>query len=47
MRVSIGLVAVITSFTLVGCATPEEREVAVLERELGPRQCTLFPEVFE
>ena len=35
MRVSIGLIAVFTIFTLVGCATPEEREVAVLEIEVG------------
>ena len=43
MRVSIGLVAVITSFTLVGCATPEEREVAVLEKELGLDSAPYFP----
>ena len=43
MRVSIGLVAVITSFTLVGCATPEERAVAALEQELGLDSAPYFP----
>ena len=35
MRFSNGLVAVITSVVLAGCATPQEREVAALEKELG------------
>ena len=43
MRFSTGLVAVITSFTLVGCATPEEREVAALEKELGLDSAPYFP----
>ena len=43
MRVSIGLIAVFTSFTLVGCATPEERKVAVLEKELGLYSSPYFP----
>ena len=43
MRLSIGLVAVITSFTLGGCATPQEREVAALEKELGLDSAPYFP----
>ena len=34
MRFLVGVVAVITSFTLGGCATPQEREVAALEKEV-------------
>ena len=43
MRFYVGLVAVITSFTLAGCATPEEREVAALEKELGLDSAPYFP----
>ena len=43
MRFSIGLVAVITGFTLLGCATPKEREVAALEKELGLDSAPYFP----
>lgn len=43
MRFSVGLVAVITGFTLAGCATPEEREVAALEKELGLDSAPYFP----
>lgn len=43
MRFSVGLVAIITSFTLAGCATPEEREVAALEKELGLGSAPYFP----
>ena len=42
MRFSIGFVVII-SFTLVGCATPEEREVAALEKELGLDSAPYFP----
>ena len=35
MRFSVGLIAIITSLMLAGCATPEQREVAALEKELG------------
>ena len=43
MRFSIGLVVVISSFTLVGCATPDERTVAALEKELGLDSVPYFP----
>ena len=43
MRFYIGLVAVFTSFTLVGCATSEEREVAALQKELGLDTAPYFP----
>ena len=43
MRCFVGLVAIITSFTLSGCATPEEREVAALEKELGLDNAPYFP----
>lgn len=43
MRFSVGLVAFITGFTLLGCATPEEREVAALEKELGLDSTPYFP----
>jgi hypothetical protein len=43
MRFSIGLVVVISSFTLVGCATPDERTVAALEKELGLDSAPYFP----
>ena len=43
MRFSVSLVAVITGFTLFGCATPEEREVAALEKELGLDSAPYFP----
>ena len=43
MRFSVGLVAIITSFTLAGCTTPEEREVAALEKELGLGSAPYFP----
>ena len=43
MRFSEGLVAFITGFTLLGCATPEEREVAALEKELGLDSTPYFP----
>ena len=43
MRFSVGLVAVVTGFTLFGCATPEEREVAALEKELGLDSAPYFP----
>ena len=42
MRFSLGLV-VITSLTLTGCATPEERAVAALEQELGLDSAPYFP----
>ena len=43
MRFSVGLIAIITSFTLAGCATPKEREVAALEKELGLDSAPYFP----
>lgn len=43
MRFSVGLLAMITSFSLAGCATPEEREVAALEKELGLDSAPYFP----
>ena len=43
MRFSIGVVAVITTLTIAGCATPKEREVAALERELGLGSAPYFP----
>jgi hypothetical protein len=43
MRFSIGFVVVISSFILVGCATPDERAVAVLEKELGLNSAPYFP----
>ena len=43
MRFSVGLLAIITSFSLAGCATPEEREVAALEKELGLDSAPYFP----
>ena len=43
MRFSVGLVVIITGFTLGGCATPEEREVAALEKELGLDNAPYFP----
>ena len=43
MRFYVGLVAVVTGFTLAGCATPEEREVAALEKELGLDSAPYFP----
>ena len=43
MRFSNGLVAVITSVVLAGCATPQEREVAALEKELGLDSAPYFP----
>ena len=43
MRSSVGLVAIIISFTLAGCATPKEREVAALEKELGLDSAPYFP----
>ena len=43
MRFSVGLIAIMTSFTLVGCATTQEREVAALEKELGLDSAPYFP----
>jgi hypothetical protein len=43
MRFYVGLIAIITSFTLAGCATPKEREVAALEKELGLDSAPYFP----
>ena len=43
MRFSVGLIAIMTSFTLAGCATPKEREVAALEKELGLDSAPYFP----
>lgn len=43
MRFAVGLIAIITSFTVAGCATPEEREVAALEKELGLDSTPYFP----
>ena len=43
MRFLEGVVAFITGFTLLGCATPEEREVAALEKELGLDSAPYFP----
>ena len=43
MRFSVGLLAIVTSFSLAGCATPEEREVAALEKELGLDSAPYFP----
>jgi len=43
MRFSVGLIATITCFTLAGCATPKEREVAALEKELGLDSAPYFP----
>ena len=43
MRFSVGLVAIVTSCTLTGCATPEEREIAALEKELGLDSVPYFP----
>ena len=43
MRFSVGLIATITCFTLAGCASPKEREVAALEKELGLDSAPYFP----
>ena len=43
MRFSVGLIATITCFTLSGCASPKEREVAALEKELGLDSAPYFP----
>ena len=43
MRFYVGLIAILTSFTLAGCATPKEREVAALEKELGLDSAPYFP----
>ena len=43
MRLSVGFIAIMTSFTLAGCATPQEREVAALEKELGLDSAPYFP----
>ena len=43
MRFLVGVVAVTTSLMLAGCATPEEREVAALEKELGLDSAPYFP----
>jgi len=43
MRFYVGLIAIITSFTLAGCATPKELEVAALEKELGLDSAPYFP----
>ena len=43
MRFYVGLIAIITSLMLAGCATPEQREVAALEKELGLDSTPYFP----
>ena len=43
MRFSLCTVAVIAGLALAGCATPDERAVAALERELGLSSAPYFP----
>ena len=43
MRFSLCTVAVIAGLALPGCATPDERAVAALERELGLSSAPYFP----
>jgi hypothetical protein len=43
MRIAIGLFVVFSGFTVVGCSTPEERAVAVLQKELGLESAPYFP----
>ena len=43
MRIAIGLFVVFSGFTVLGCSTPEERAVAVLQKELGLESAPYFP----
>lgn len=43
MRCSLFLTTVIAGLVVTGCATPEERAVAALERELGLNTVPYFP----
>ena len=43
MRFSFCFVPVITSLMLAGCATPDERAVTALEKELGLHSAPYFP----